>query len=678
MKLMNYVEGKWTEGKGEGSALLNASTGEVVAYASSEGIDLGSVLHYARNVGNHNLRKLTFHDRGRRLKALAMHLLSKKEEFYRISYQTGATKIDSWIDIEGGIGNLFVMSSKGRREMPDTPFYVDGKPEILSKGGSFIGHHIYVPKEGVAIHINAFNFPVWGMLEKIAVNLLAGVPAVVKPATATSYLTEAVVKEIIASNIFPEGSIQLICGSARGILDHVTNQDVVTFTGSASTGKMLKSHKNIVEHSVPFNMEADSLNCCILGEDVKPGSEEFEIFIKEVAKEITVKAGQKCTAIRRTIVPKNMIEAVGEALSKRLEKTTIGDPTVEGVRMGPLASIDQRNEVLSKISELRKSCEVVYQNEAFELLGGDRQKGAFVPPTVLRCEDPFKNTDVHDIEAFGPVTTLIPYEGREEAIQLARMGQGSLVGSIITADDQFATDMVMGCASSHGRLLILNKDCSKESTGHGSPMPQLVHGGPGRAGGGEEMGGIRGVFHYMQRTAIQGHPTTLTKVTKVYQPGGARPEFDVHPFRKYFEELNIGDTLTTNAREITKEDIDAFANLSGDHFYAHKADSDFSNTLFDSQVAHGYFIISAAAGLFVDPPKGPVLANYGIDELRFIKPMYVGATMQVKLTCKEKIAQEDREDEIPRGIVKWQVDVIDNEGETAALATILTMVAKKP
>lgn len=678
MKLMNYVEGKWREGNGEGTPLLNASNGEVVAYASSDGIDLGSVLHYARNVGNHHLRKLTFHDRGRRLKALALHLMEKKNDFYKISYQTGATKVDSWIDIEGGIGNLFVMSSKGRREMPDTPFYVDGKPEILSKGGSFIGHHIYVPKEGVAIHINAFNFPVWGMLEKIAVNLLAGVPAVVKPATATSYLTEAVVKEIIASNIFPEGSVQLICGSARGILDHVTNQDIVTFTGSAHTGKMLKSHKNIVEHSVPFNMEADSLNCCILGEDAKPGTEEFDIFIKEVAKEITVKAGQKCTAVRRTIVPKDMIEAVGEALSKRLAKTTIGDPTVEGVRMGPLASIDQRDEVLSKVAELRKSCEMVYQNENFELMGGDKEKGAFVPPTVLYCDDPFKKTDVHDIEAFGPVTTLIPYQGKDEAIQLAKMGQGSLVGSIVTADDQFATDMIMGCASSHGRLLILNKDCAKESTGHGSPMPQLVHGGPGRAGGGEEMGGLRGVFHYMQRTAIQGHPTTLTKVTQVYQPGGARPEFDVHPFKKYFEELNIGDTLTTEKREITKADIDAFADLSGDHFYAHKADSDFENTLFDSQVAHGYFIISAAAGLFVDPPKGPVLANYGIDELRFIKPMYVGATMQVKLTCKEKIAQEDREGEIPRGIVKWQVDVIDEENETAALATILTMVAKKP
>ncbi|MCO4795047.1 MAG: phenylacetic acid degradation bifunctional protein PaaZ [Bacteriovoracaceae bacterium] len=677
MKLMNYVEGKWLEGKGDGTPLLNASTGEVVAHATSSGIDFGSVLHYARNCGNHNLRKLTFHDRGRMLKALALHLLEKKNEFYRISYLTGATKVDSWIDIEGGIGNLFVMSSKGRREMPDTPFYVDGSPEVLSKNGTFIGHHIYVPKEGVAVHINAFNFPVWGMLEKIAVNLLAGVPAVVKPATATSYLTEAVVKEIISSKIFPEGAIQLICGSARGILDHVTNQDIVTFTGSAHTGKMLKSHKNIVEHSIPFNMEADSLNCCILGEDVKPGSEEFDIFVKEVAREITVKAGQKCTAIRRTIVPKDMIEPVGEALSKRLAKTTLGDPTVEGVRMGPLASLDQKEEVLSKINQLKNSCDVVFENSNFELLGGSQEKGAFVAPTVLHCSDPFKTTDVHDVEAFGPVTTLIPYQGPDEAIQLAKMGQGSLVGSIVTADDSFATDMIMGCATTHGRILILNKDCAKESTGHGSPMPQLVHGGPGRAGGGEEMGGLRGVFHYMQRTAIQGHPTTLTKVTQVYQPGGARPEFDVHPFTKYFEELEIGDTLTTEKREITKSDIDSFAELSGDHFYAHKADSDFENTLFDSQVAHGYFIISAAAGLFVDPPKGPVLANYGIDELRFIKPMYIGATMQVKLTCKEKVAQEDREGEIPRGIVKWQVEVIDEENETAALATILTMVAKK-
>ncbi len=679
MKLGNYVQGSWTEGKSNFASLYDASTGETIAEASTEGIDFGEMLGYARTIGSPALRKLTFHERARMLKALALHLNSKKDQFYKISFKSGATKIDSWIDIEGGFGNLFTYSSIGRRQMPNTPHYVDGNYVPLSKEGTFGGHHIHVPKEGVAIHINAFNFPVWGMLEKIAVNLLAGVPAVVKPATLTSYLTEAVVREIIASNILPEGALQLICGSARGILDHVESQDVVTFTGSATTGKMLKSHKNIVDYAVPFNMEADSLNCSILGPDAKPGTEEFKIFIKEVAKEMTVKAGQKCTAIRRIIVPENYIEEVHTGLKERLGKITIGNPATDDVRMGPLAGKTQQKEVMEKIEELSKCCNVLIDGrEDIKLISGDKEKGSFLSPTLLHCPAPLTSSAPHDIEAFGPVSTIMGYKRTEDAITLAKLGKGSLVGSIITGDDDFATEVVLGSASHHGRMMVLNKDSAKESTGHGSPMPQLVHGGPGRAGGGEEMGGMRGVFHYMQRTAIQGHPTTLSKITGVYQPGAAQIESDVHPFRKYFEEIKVGDTLVTGTRDITKEVIDEFADLSGDHFYAHKSDSDFEGTLFDSQVAHGYFLISAAAGLFVDPPKGPVLANYGIDELRFIKPVYVGSKIHVRFTCKEKINQEPREDEVPRGVVKWQVDVRDEEDESVALATILTLVANKP
>ncbi|MDC1175613.1 phenylacetic acid degradation bifunctional protein PaaZ, partial [Bacteriovoracaceae bacterium] len=516
MKLENYVLGKWTQGTGSGTQLYDASFGKEIATATTTGINFEEILNYARTIGSSNLRKLTFHDRARALKTLALFLLENKEKYYKVSYQTGATKIDSWIDIEGGIGNLFTYSSKGRREMPNSNVYVDGNPEILSKGGSFIGQHIFVPKTGVAIHINAFNFPIWGMLEKIAVNLVAGMPCVVKPATLTSYLTEVLVKDIIESKILPEGSLQLLCGSASGILDHVTSQDVVTFTGSATTGQMLKSHSKIVQESVPFNMEADSLNCCILGEDVEPGSDEFNIFVKEVAREVTVKAGQKCTAIRRTIVPERLIEPVQKALIERFQKVSIGDPTTEGVRMGPLAGASQKEEVLGKIEELKKSCELLYHNTDLKLLSGDLEKGAFISPTLLLAKDALNNKAAHSIEAFGPVTTLFAYKGADQAIELARLGEGSLVGSLVSADDKWATEVAIGMASHHGRIVILNKDCAKESTGHGSPLPNLVHGGPGRAGGGEEMGGMRGIKHYMQRSAIQGHPTTLTKLTDTY------------------------------------------------------------------------------------------------------------------------------------------------------------------
>ena len=677
-KLQNYYCGEWVAGEGEGQKLFNAINGDVITSASSKGLDFGKMLDYGRTIGGHKLRKMTFHERGRMLKALAFHLGSKKEEFYKISWATGATRIDSWIDIEGGIGNLFAYSSL-RRQFPNETFCTEGDVAKLSKNGTFIGHHICVPREGVAIHINAFNFPVWGMLEKIAVNLMAGVPAVVKPATLTSFLTEAVVREIVASGILPEGSLQLICGSANGILDHVISQDVVTFTGSASTGKMLKSHPRILEEAVPFNMEADSLNCMVLGTDVKPGMPEFDIFIKEVQKEITVKAGQKCTAVRRIMVPENLIEDVQIALGKRLASTTIGDPNVEGVRMGPLASKGQVKEVREKVELLSKHQKIVYGSlDSVELIGADTERGAFLSPILMLNTDPFKYTDCHQIEPFGPVSTLMPYKTMEDAITLAKMGKGSLVSSIITANDSIAREYVLGAASMHGRILVLNNDCAKESTGHGSPMPLLTHGGPGRAGGGEEMGGMRGVFHYLQRVAIQGSPTTLTKITGTYQYGGKQTEKVVHPFKKHFEELEVGETLVTHKHTVSEADISNFANVSGDNFYAHMDATSLEGTIFTQRVAHGYFVLSKAAGLFVDPKKGPVMLNYGLEDCRFTKPVYPGMTIGVRLTVKEKVDTEKRTPEdIAKGIVKWLVDVYDETGETVAIATILTMVKKQ-
>jgi oxepin-CoA hydrolase/3-oxo-5,6-dehydrosuberyl-CoA semialdehyde dehydrogenase len=677
--LQNYALGKWNEGADEGETLYNAIYGNTVATASSKGLNFAEMIDYARRVGNKNLRKLTFHERGRMLRALAIYLTERKETFYKISAYTGATRADSWVDIEGGIGNLWAYSSL-RRQYPNLPFYIDGDMVPLSKGGSFIGHHICVPKEGVAIHINAYNFPVWGMLEKIAVNWLAGMPAIVKPATVTSYLTEAVAKAIIESEILPEGALQIVCGSARGILDHVNFQDVVTFTGSAETGRMLKSSKKIIEESVPFNMEADSLNACVLGKDVQVGSAEFEIFIKEVHREITTKCGQKCTAVRRIIVPENLVEAVSLALNKRLQSTIIGDPSIEGVRMGALAGLSQKNEVIEKIATLKKSQEIIYGNtETVEIKGGNAEHGAFLSPILMLNNNPFSNQDVHNVEAFGPVSTILPYSSTEEAIELVKLGKGSLVCSIITANDKIATEFVLGSASHHGRILILNNDCAKESTGHGSPMPLMVHGGPGRAGGGEEMGGKRGVAHYMQRTAIQGSPTTLTAITQIYQRGAKTNTDIAHPFTKMFDELEIGDQLITEKRLITSEDIDRFADLSGDKFYAHLTNTNFNGTMFTHQVAHGYFIISVAAGLFVKSfDINPVLLNYGIDELRFTKPVYPDTNIFVKLTCKEKISQETKPtDTLAKGIVKWQVEIFDETEEPlVGIGTILTMVKR--
>lgn len=676
--LLNYALGKWTPGEGEGQILRNAINGDPVAAAGSRGLDFEAILCYGRQVGNPALRKMTFHERGRMLKALALHLSEKKEKYYELSYATGATRIDSWIDIDGGIGNLFAYSSL-RRQFPDQPYFVDGDAVKLSKENTFIGHHIMVPKEGVAIHINAFNFPIWGMLEKIAVNFLAGVPAVVKPATLTSYLTEAVVQDIVASGILPEGALQLICGSANGILDHVGSQDVVTFTGSASTGLMLKSHPRILSQSVPFNMEADSLNAAILGPDAVPGTPEFDLFIKEVRKEITVKCGQKCTAVRRIIVPEAVVEDVQAALGKALAATTIGNPRNETVRMGSLAGKAQLAEVKGRLAELLNASKMVIgSTDSPSLVDADAAKGAFMGPIVLLNEKPFERLESHEIEVFGPVSTLMPYKTLDEAIAISKLGKGSLVCSLTTHDPKAAREFVLGAATYHGRILVLDRHCAKESTGHGSPMPMLTHGGPGRAGGGEEMGGKRGVNHYMQRTAIQGSPSMLTAVTEQFQYGAALNETPVHVFRKYFEELEVGDTVITAKHTVSDADIVNFANVSGDNFYAHMDATALEGTIFTQRVAHGYFVLSKAAGLFVDPKKGPVLLNYGLDECRFTKPVYPGMTIGVRFTVKEKIAQEKRTpDDIAKGIVKFLVDVYDETGETVALATILTMVKMK-
>ncbi len=677
MKIKNYILGSWEDGKGVEIEHHHAINGNLISTCSSDGVDYKAVMEYARNTGGPSLRKMTFQERGRMLKALALHLIANKKKFYPLSAATGATKIDSWIDIEGGIGNLFANASL-RRQFPDLPYYVDGAAAPLSKEGTFIGHHIMVPKKGVAVHINSFNFPIWGMLEKIAVNLMAGVPAVVKPSEYTSYLTEYMVQEIINSKILPKGSLQLISGLGRGILDHLTNQDVVTFTGSAETGKKLKALPNIIEESIPFNLEADSLNACVLGKDAKVGSPEFDLFVKEVHREITVKTGQKCTAIRRILIHESMTEEVQKALKARLTKTIIGDPSVEGVSMGALATKLQVERVRENVEHLMKSQDIVHGSLSnFETVGADKDKGAFFSPILFRNNQPFNKTDVHKIEAFGPVSTIIPYKSTEEAIEIVEMGKGSLVTSIVTNDDQLAKEFVVEAAHINGRILVLNSRCAKESTGHGSPMPLLTHGGPGRAGGGEEMGGKRGILHYLQRTAIQGHPQTNTTITEQFQVGADQPEAQPHVFRKHFEELEIGQTVFTHKHTVTEADIINFANVSGDNFYAHVDATSLEGTIFEERVAHGYFILSKAAGLFVDPAKGPVLLNYGIDECRFTKPVYAGATVGVRFTVKEKIDQEKRDEEdIAKGIVKFLVDVYDETGETVALATILTMVRK--
>jgi len=678
MKLKNYAEGRWVEHKGYGFEQYNAITGDLISTASSEGLDYEAMTDYARRIGGKALRSMTFYERGFMLKKLALHLDSLKKKYYQISYLSGATKSDSWVDIDGGIGTLFTYASL-RRQLGNQRFYVDGDTAKISKNNTFVGQHIMSPKQGVVVHINAFNFPIWGMLEKLSANLIAGVPAIVKPSEITSYLTQAMVEDIIASGIVPEGAIQLDCGKGHGILDTLGSQDLVTFTGSATTGRMLKSLPHIIENSIPFNMEADSLNAAILGEDSAPGTANFDVFIKEVRREMTTKAGQKCTAIRRIMVPENYLEDVQIALGKSLAQTTIGDPANEKVRMGAIVNKSQVDVVRNRVLEMSQKTPIVFGDlDKFEVIGADANKGFFLPPILMLNENPLINTDSHDIECFGPVSTLMPYNGIEEAITLAKMGKGSLVSTIATSDVHIATEYAIEAASYHGRILILNEASAPESTGHGSPMPQLMHGGPGRAGGGEELGGIGSVKHYLQRTALQGHPSMLTEITQRYQYGGVYKEKDVHPFRKYFEDLEIGDTVITAKHTVTVADIVNFANVSGDNFYAHMDETSLEGTTFEGRVAHGYFVLSKAAGLFVDAKKGPVLLNYGLDECRFTKPVYPGATIGVRFTVKEKVNQEKKsEDDVAKGIVKFLVDVYDETGDTVALATILTMVKKR-
>jgi oxepin-CoA hydrolase/3-oxo-5,6-dehydrosuberyl-CoA semialdehyde dehydrogenase len=689
-KIQHYVQGNWTTGRGEGQPIYDAVTGEAFSSVTIEGLDIPEILNYGRTTGGHILRNMTFQERGNTLKKLALYLTKRKEEFYELSYRTGATRLDSWIDIEGGFGNLFANASL-RKLFPNQPFHVEGDPIDLSRGGRFMAHHIMVPKKGVAVHINAFNFPVWGMLEKCAVNWMAGVPAVVLPAPSSSYLAEAVAGAIIESGILPEGSLQIINGTVKNILDTVESQDVVTFTGSAATGRLLKAHPRLINESVPFTTEADSLNASILGEDAVPGTPEFDLFIKEVRNEMTVKAGQKCTAIRRIIVPEALVEDVQIALGKALDKVTIGNPRMKEVRMGSLISHQQVKAVKDSVSDLAKEAEIVYGNmDAIDAIGADASKGAFISPIVLRTDRPLENTIVHEREAFGPVSTIMPYKTLEEAITLAKLGKGSLVSSITTFNDAIARDYVVNAASHHGRILVLNRENAKESTGHGSPLPYLVHGGPGRAGGGEEMGGLRGIKHYLQRTAIQGSPTTITAITGIYQQNARYKEAEQHPFKYHWEDIQPGMSLKTHQRTITDTDIINFANLTWDHFYAHTDITSLDGSIFEKRTAHGYFIISAAAGLFVYPNKGPVAANYGLDSIRFLRPLYHNDTIYVRLTCKEKVDRDVSSAEHPSGIVKWHVEVFDaafdkrpesqkteKDSPLVAVATILTMVQKK-
>ena len=674
MQLQSYCEGRWMSGTGQAVLLRDASTAEVIASATSEGLDFGAMLAHARTIGGANLRRLTFHERAAILKALAKHLNEKKDELYRLSYATGATKSDAWIDIDGGIGTLFVYASKGMKELPDSRVYVDGALETLAKSGGFLGQHIYVSLEGAAVHINAFNFPVWGMLEKLAPAFLAGVPVIVKPATATAYLTELAFRQIIESGLLPEGAAQLICGGVGDLFEHLTCQDVIAFTGSASTARKLRMHPRVIEQAVRFTAETDSLNSCILAPDAVAGTPEFDLFVREVVREMTVKAGQKCTAIRKAIVPSSQCAAVLEALRASLAKIVIGNPREETVRMGPVASLAQRREVLEQLARLERETEVVYGGSGTRApAGADADRGAFLTPTLLHCRDIASARAVHEVEAFGPVSTVVPYAGLEQAIDLARRGAGSLVGSVFSADESIAAQLVLGLAPFHGRILVVNRHCAKDSTGHGSPLPHLVHGGPGRAGGGEEMGGIRGVLHYMQRTAVQGTPDVLTAVTGRWVRGARELDPGVHPFRKPFGALRIGDTFRSGEREVTLEDIERFAALSGDHFYAHMDEAAARrNPIFGGRVAHGYFLISAAAGLFVDPPLGPVLANYGIDGLRFTQPVKPGDRIRVRLTCKEKSLRLGQ----GYGEVRWDTQITNQDGETVAQYDVLTMVSE--
>ncbi|MBB4122741.1 phenylacetic acid degradation bifunctional protein PaaZ [Martelella radicis] len=672
-RLESYVLGSWQTGSGAGKPLAHAATGETIAFIGSDGLNFADALAYGREKGGRALRAMTIHERALMLKAIGMALMERKEEFYVENTWTGATRRDGWVDIEGGIGTLLTFASKARRELPNTKVLSEGDVEPLSKDGSFAGRHILTPMKGIAIHINAFNFPVWGMLEKIAPALIAGMPCLVKPASQTAYLTERVTRAIIDTGFLPDGALQLVCGSAGDMLDHVTGQDVVTFTGSATTGRKLKTGKAIVENAVRFNMEADSLNAAILGADSGPGTPEFDLFIREAANEMTSKAGQKCTAIRRIIVPRVHEQAVVEALSERLSKATIGLPDDENARMGALVSLSDRDGVREKIAALLGDSEIVHGDpDHVALVSGDAEKGAFMSPVLLRCAKPFDARAVHDVEAFGPVATVMAYDDAAEAVALAERGKGSLVSSLFTNDGGIAAEIVTGLAAHHGRVMIGNRGSAKSSTGHGSPLAPLIHGGPGRAGGGEEMGGMRGVKHFMQRTAVQGTPDMLTAITGEWVDG-AESRSGKHPFRKSLAELKIGDQIVTETRTVTREDVEHFAEFTGDTFYAHMdSDAAKANPFFEDRVAHGYLIASFAAGLFVDPDPGPVLANYGVDNLRFLTPVYFGDTLKVRLTCKAINPRENA----GHGEVRWDCRVTNQKDEVVAQYDVLTMVAK--
>ncbi|HID1971145.1 TPA: phenylacetic acid degradation bifunctional protein PaaZ [Escherichia coli] len=673
-QLASFLSGTWQSGRGRSRLIHHAISGEALWKVTSEGLDMAAARQFAIEKGAPALRAMTFIERAAMLKAVAKHLLSEKERFYALSAQTGATRADSWVDIEGGIGTLFTYASLGSRELPDDTLWPEDELIPLSKEGGFAARHLLTSKSGVAVHINAFNFPCWGMLEKLAPTWLGGMPAIIKPATATAQLTQAMVKSIVDSGLVPEGAISLICGSAGDLLDHLDSQDVVTFTGSAATGQMLRVQPNIVAKSIPFTMEADSLNCCVLGEDVTPDQPEFALFIREVVREMTTKAGQKCTAIRRIIVPQALVNAVSDALVARLQKVVVGDPAQEGVKMGALVNAEQRADVQEKVNILLAAgCEI--------RLGGQADlsaAGAFFPPTLLYCPQPDETPAVHATEAFGPVATLMPAQNQRHALQLACAGGGSLAGTLVTADPQIARQFIADAARTHGRIQILNEESAKESTGHGSPLPQLVHGGPGRAGGGEELGGLRAVKHYMQRTAVQGSPTMLAAISKQWVRGAKVEEDRIHPFRKYFEELQPGDSLLTPRRTMTEADIVNFACLSGDRFYAHMDKIAAAESIFGERVVHGYFVLSAAAGLFVDAGVGPVIANYGLESLRFIEPVKPGDTIQVRLTCKRKTLKKQRSaEEKPTGVVEWAVEVFNQHQTPVALYSILTLVARQ-
>jgi oxepin-CoA hydrolase/3-oxo-5,6-dehydrosuberyl-CoA semialdehyde dehydrogenase len=665
-QLLNYAFDRWTPGEGNLAELTSAIDGAPVATAGSGGLDFGAMLKHAREVGGPTLRKMTFHERARMLKALGQAIMARKEELYELNYLTGATRKDGWIDIEGGAGTLFSFSSKGRRELPDARVLMDGALEPLSKSGTFIGQHIYTPLQGAALHINAFNFPVWGMLEKLAPTLLAGMPAIVKPASATSYLTEAAFRVMIESGVLPTGAVQLIVGGVGDLFDHLGGQDVVSFTGSASTALKLRTHPTVRGKSVRFIAEQDSLNASVLGPDAAPGTPEFDLFVREVAIEMTVKAGQKCTAIRRAMAPADYLDAVQEALAERLAGTKVGDPRAEDTRMGALVSLSQRDDVRQKIAELEAAGAKIVSGDpsADSPIAG----GAFLSPVLLRADDPWKSTAVHDVEPFGPVSTIMPYKDMDDAIALANRGMGSLALSLFTHSADAARDFIGGAAAYHGRMLVIDRTNSKESTGHGSPLPVLVHGGPGRAGGGEEMGGIRGVKHYMQRTAIQSSPTMIAAITSQYVPGGPKHIIDVHPFRLRMSELNVGDTWKTDSRTVSIEDIEHFAEFTGDRFYAHMdEEAAKASPIFEGRVAHGYLILSFAAGLFVDPDPGPVLANTGLENLRFLTPLYPGDSMRVELSVRSKSLKSEE-----TGVVRWAVEIFNQQDELVATYDLLT------